>query len=228
MGDRAPWVILTDIEGTTTPVAFVHDVLFPFARARLGDFLKRHAQRPDVADCVSQIERLAAGRPALEALLDWMDKDAKITPLKTLQGLIWDEGYLSGELKGEIYPDVPPMLRAWHASGKKLYVYSSGSEAAQRLIFGYSVVGDLATLFSGFFDTRIGAKREAASYASIAARIGVPPSAILFLSDIGQELDAAASAGLITCQLVRPEDGTVPWPCARQAANFLEVDRLLT
>jgi enolase-phosphatase E1 len=120
------------------------------------------------------------------------------------------------------------VLRAWHARGKQLFVYSSGSVAAQRLIFGHSVAGDLASLFSGFFDTRIGAKREAASYMAIAAEIGVPAGAILFLSDIGQELDAAAAAGMMTCQLVRPQDGTTAWPGAPLAADFHEVDRLLT
>jgi enolase-phosphatase E1 len=228
MGDARPVAILTDIEGTTTPISFVRDVLFPYARARLPDFLARHGEAPEVAGSLREVRRLAPDRPALDALLDWMDQDAKITPLKTLQGLIWDEGYASGELKGAVYPDVPPVLRAWHEAGRRLYVYSSGSEAAQRLIFRHSVAGDLAGLFSGFFDTRAGAKREPASYAAIAGRIGASPGAILFLSDTGQELDAAAGAGLATCQLVRAEDGTVPWPGARQAADFRTVDALLT
>ena len=215
-----PAAIVTDIEGTTTPIAFVRDVLFPFARARLPGFLATHGNEPEVAAALAEAAMLAAGTPVLQALLGWMDDDAKVTPLKTLQGLIWDQGYRNGKLKGVIYPDVPPVLRRWHAAGVRLHVYSSGSEAAQRLIFGYSDAGDLAGLFDGFFDTRIGAKREAASYAAITHTIGVPAADIVFLSDIGPELDAAATAGLQTCQLVRAADGTQAWPGHRQAQDF--------
>jgi enolase-phosphatase E1 len=215
-----PAAIVTDIEGTTTPIAFVRDVLFPYARARLGGFLADHAQDPAIARIVAEAAALADGEPVEQALLRWMDADAKVTPLKTLQGLIWDDGYRRGELKGMIYPDVPPVLRSWHAAGIALYVYSSGSEAAQKLIFGHSDAGDLSLLFSGFFDTRIGAKREPASYAAIAQAIGVAAPHILFLSDIGQELDAAAAAALQTCQLVRAGDGTIPWHGHRVAHDF--------
>jgi enolase-phosphatase E1 len=211
-----PTAIVTDIEGTTTPIAFVRDVLFPYARARLPAFLAEHGADPVVAEAAT----LAGGRPVLEALLGWMDADAKVTPLKAIQGLIWDEGYARGELLGRIYPDVPPVLRRWRAQGIRLYVYSSGSEAAQRLIFGHSDAGDLGALFSGFFDTRVGAKREAASYASIARGIGLPPGEILFLSDIEAELDAAAESGVATCQLVRAEDGTVASVRHAVAADF--------
>jgi enolase-phosphatase E1 len=215
-----PAAIVTDIEGTVTPISFVRDVLFPYARARMGGFLADHAQNPAIAAIIAEAAALAQGEPVQQALLRWMDADAKVTPLKTLQGLIWDDGYRRGELKGVIYPDVPPVLRSWHAAGITLYVYSSGSEAAQKLIFGHSDAGDLAPLFSGFFDTRIGAKREPASYAAIAQAIGVAASQILFLSDIGQELDAAAASTLQTCQLVRAEDGTTPWPGHRRAHDF--------
>jgi enolase-phosphatase E1 len=211
-----PTAIVTDIEGTTTPIAFVRDVLFPYARARLPGFLAEHSGDPVVAEAAA----LADGRPVLEALLAWMDADAKVTPLKAIQGMIWNEGYARGELLGRIYPDVPPVLRKWRAQGIRLYVYSSGSEAAQRLIFGHSDAGDLGALFSGFFDTRVGAKREAASYASIARSVGVPPGEILFLSDIEAELDAAAESGLATCQLVRAEDGTVASARHAVAADF--------
>jgi enolase-phosphatase E1 len=215
-----PTAIVTDIEGTTTPIAFVRDVLFPYARARLPGFLAKHAQDQAVAAIIEQTETLAPGEPVQQALLRWMDADAKVTPLKTLQGLIWDDGYRCGELKGVIYPDVPPVLRRWHAAGLRLYVYSSGSEAAQRLIFGHSDAGDLAALFDGFFDTRIGPKREAASYVAIAQAIRAPAGDTLFLSDIGQELDAAAAAGLRTCQLVRAADETKPWPGHLHAEDF--------
>ena len=223
MSEGRPTAIVTDIEGTTTPIAFVRDVLFPYARTRLAAFLAGHAQDPAVAAIIAQATKLAEGEPVQQALLRWMDTDAKVTPLKTLQGLIWDDGYRRGELKGVIYPDVPPKLRQWHAAGIHLYVYSSGSEAAQKLIFGHSDAGDLAGLFNGFFDTRIGGKREPASYAAIAQAIGAPAAEILFLSDIGQELDAAAVSGLQTCQLVRAADGTKPWPGHRQSADFPHV-----
>jgi enolase-phosphatase E1 len=122
--------VVTDIEGTTTPIAFVHDVLFPYARTRLAEFLRVHAQRPDVAACVAETRRLAPGADPLETLLGWMDADAKIGPLKALQGMIWAEGYADGALKGDLYPDVAPALRRWRAAGIRLYVYSSGSVAA--------------------------------------------------------------------------------------------------
>jgi enolase-phosphatase E1 len=218
-----PTAIVTDIEGTTTPIAFVRDVLFPYARGRLSGFIAGHMEEPAVASIIAQAVMLADGEPVQQALLRWMDTDAKVTPLKTLQGLIWDDGYRRGELKGVLYPDVPPMLQHWHAAGIRLYVYSSGSEAAQKLIFRHSDAGDLVGLFSGFFDTRIGGKREPASYAAIAQAIGVAAPGILFLSDIGQELDAAAASGLQTCQLVRATDGTKPWPGHRQSADFPHV-----
>ena len=200
--------VVVDIEGTTTPIAFVRDTLFPFARARLPAFLAAHASEPPVAAELAEIRRLHPAADPLATLSGWMDADAKVTPLKALQGMIWDEGYRSGELRGAVYPDVPPALRAWHAAGVKLFVYSSGSVPAQRQIFGHSTAGDLAPLFSDFFDTRIGAKRERDSYDRIAIATGNPAPSLLFLSDVGAELDAAAAAGLRTCQLVRPEDGT--------------------
>ena len=214
--------VMVDIEGTTTPIAFVRDTLFPFARARLPSFLAECGHKPPVAAELAEVRRLHPGADPLETLNGWMDADAKVTPLKALQGMIWDEGYRSGELRGAVYPDVPPALRAWHAAGLKLFVYSSGSVAAQRQIFGHSTAGDLAGLFADFFDTRIGAKRERDSYDRIAIATGNPATFLLFLSDVGAELDAAAAAGLRTCQLVRPEDGTVAvdgHPIARDFNN---------
>ena len=215
--------ILTDIEGTTTPIAFVRDELFPYARAKLPTFLNTHATNPDIAATLAEAASLAPGRPVLDALLAWMDEDAKITPLKTLQGLIWNEGYTSGELLGRLYPDVPPALQTWHAQGLSLHVYSSGSEAAQRLIFGHSNAGNLAALFTNFFDARIGPKRSPASYQAIARAISLPPEEILFLSDIEAELDAAYVAGLATSQLVRAQDGTIASQRHRVARDFSEV-----
>lgn len=193
-----------DIEGTTTPIAFVHDVLFPYARANLPALLRDRAYEPEVAAAIVGIP----GDDKLATLLAWMDRDEKATPLKTLQGIVWDAGYAAGSLKGVLYPDVAPALYQWHASGRTLAIYSSGSVAAQRLIFGHSTAGDLTPLLAAYFDTTTGAKRDQASYTAIAASLGLAPGQILFLSDVGAELDAAATAGLQTCQLVRPADGT--------------------
>ncbi len=218
-----PAAVITDIEGTTTPIAFVRDTLFPYARARMAEFIATPAAAPHVAETLA----MAPGRPVLETLLDWMDHDAKVTPLKALQGLIWDEGYADGTLKGAIYPDVTPLLRRWSRSGVRLYVYSSGSVAAQRLLFGHSVDGDLTGLFQGFFDTRVGPKREPDSYDRLCIGINTPPAEVLFLSDVEAELDAAQTAGLRTCQLVRGADGTVASESHLVAASFAEVASLI-
>ena len=215
--------VLTDIEGTTTPTAFVHDTLFPFARARLKLLLEERGREPAVAAELAEVARLAPGVPPLDALLAWMDRDAKVTPLKALQGIVWADGYASGELQGTLYPDVAPNLRRWAAAGVRLFVYSSGSVAAQRLIFRHSTAGDLAPLFEGFFDTRVGAKRELDSYDRIAIGIGVPTAELLFLSDLEAELDAAAAAGLRTCQVLRPQDGAAVAAAHPTAADFTAV-----
>lgn len=215
-----PAAILTDIEGTTSRIAFVRDSLFPYARARLPELLAGSATDPAVAAELDEVRKLAPGQDVLAALLGWMDTDAKVTPLKALQGLIWAEGYASGALKGDLYPDVAPALRRWAGAGLRLYVYSSGSVPAQKLIFGHSVAGNLTPLFTGFFDTRVGGKRETSSYTSIAAGLGLPAEEVLFLSDIAAELDAAAEGGMQTCQLVRAEDGTVPSARHHTAADF--------
>jgi enolase-phosphatase E1 len=211
-----PAAIITDIEGTTTPIAFVRDTLFPYARARLAEALTWPTAQPIIAD----VESMAPGRPVLETLTAWMDADAKVTPLKDLQGLIWDEGYATGALRGALYPDVTPSLRRWSRAGLRLHVYSSGSVHAQRLLFGHSVDGDLTPLFAGFFDTNIGPKRAPESYDRLCIGINTPPHEVLFLSDVEAELDAAASAGLRTCQLLRAEDGTIATDRHATATDF--------
>ena len=225
MSGVPPAAVVTDIEGTTTRISFVHDVLFPYARDRMAAFLAARAEDPAVRAALAEVAAMAPETAPLDALLGWMDRDAKVTPLKTLQGMIWDQGYAEGVLRGELYPDVAPALRRWRAGGVRLYVYSSGSEAAQKLLFRHSVDGDLTGLFSGFFDTRIGGKREGASYRGVATAIGVPAGEILFLSDIGAELDAALGAGILACQLVRPADGTVASAGHARAGDFGEVGR---
>lgn len=219
--------IVTDIEGTTSSIDFVHQTLFPYARQHLRRYLHEHASAPHVqaqlaATAALEGRALASIDEAADVLERWIAEDRKATPLKDLQGLIWAEGYAAGELSGHVYPDTAPHLRRWHGDGKRLYVYSSGSEAAQKLIFGHSDAGDLTPLFSGYFDTRIGMKREAASYRTILERIALPGDAVLFLSDIGEELDAAREAGMQTCQLIR-DDKARPFPAHRQARDFSDV-----
>ena len=200
--------IVTDIEGTTTPIAFVHEVLFPYARARLAAFCLSHADEPQVASALAAARELA-GTPDLPLdgtitlLTQWMDEDRKAGPLKTLQGMIWQAGYEEGVLKGQVYEDAAALLICWQTQGIRLYVYSSGSVAAQKLIFGFSDKGDLTPLFSGYFDTAIGAKVEAASYAAIAKAIGFAPAEILFLTDMQAEVDAARAAGLTVARIDR-------------------------
>jgi enolase-phosphatase E1 len=172
-----PKAILVDIEGTTTSLSFVHETLFPYARARLPAFVTKHGGD-------------------LTQLIAWMDADAKVTELKDIQGKIWAEGYAAGELKGQVYPDAAGALRRWHDAGISLAVFSSGSVAAQKLIFGHSDQGDLSPLFSGWFDTTTGPKRESESYRKIATALGEAPQDVLFLSDIVQETDAAKAAGM--------------------------------
>ncbi|KES21873.1 MULTISPECIES: acireductone synthase [Pseudomonas] len=200
--------ILTDIEGTTSAVSFVFDVLFPYAAAHLPDFVREHAGEPEVAAQLDAV-RAESGEAGADVerciaiLLQWIAEDRKATPLKALQGMVWEQGYRAGQLKGHVYPDAVEALRRWKAEGYDLYVYSSGSIQAQKLIFGCSEAGDLAPLFSGYFDTTSGPKREAASYARIVEAIGLPAEQVLFLSDVVQELDAAREAGLATIGLAR-------------------------
>lgn len=225
MSALPPIAVLTDIEGTTTPIAFVRDVLFPYARQRMADWV----DRPDaeVRAEIAQIEQMVPGQAPLTTLLHWMDQDAKVAPLKNLQGMIWAEGYADGTLKGLLYPDVAPCLRRWSRGGVRLFVYSSGSVEAQKLLFGHSTEGDLTGLFGGFFDTRIGVKRDSESYTRLAIGLNVPMLEVLFLSDVEAELDAAAMAGMRTCQLVRPEDGTLASDRHPVAADFAEVAEMI-
>jgi enolase-phosphatase E1 len=213
--------ILTDIEGTTSAIAFVKETLFPFAEAALDGFLDAQGAAPDVAAILAEVP----GPDPRATLRQWMREDAKVTPLKSLQGLIWRAGFEDGRLKGHLWPDVAACLRAWEAGGLTLAVYSSGSVGAQRLLFRHSRDGDLEPLFRGFFDTTTGGKREAASYAAIAAALSLPPAEILFLSDVAEELDAAAASGLATCQLVRAGDGTLPCGRHAEAPDFRAVAR---
>jgi enolase-phosphatase E1 len=221
--------VLTDIEGTTSSITFVHEVLFPYARARMADYVRMHTDLLSVQACIAEAKETMALEQGLDAdtervieqLIQWIDEDRKHPALKKLQGYIWRFGYENGDFKGHVYEDVLPALRLWQDRGMGLGVYSSGSVEAQQLLFGFSVEGDLNPYFSANFDTAIGHKREPASYAAIAQELGLPAKEILFLSDIGAELDAAKAVGMHTCQLLRP--GTEPVEGHAHAKDFSEV-----
>jgi enolase-phosphatase E1 len=222
-------VVITDVEGTTTPISFVKAVLFPYSDHALGGFLERNATDPATRAILDDV-RAEAGLPAearieeyVATLREWIRADRKVTPLKTLQGMIWRDGYQRGEFEAPVYPDAVDALRRWHAAGIRLYVYSSGSVEAQRLLFAHTDHGDLTPLFSGYFDTRIGAKTESDSYRALAAAIGASAGDCLFLSDSALELEAAAAAGMATIQLLRPEDAPTPGR-HNQAVSFAEID----
>lgn len=217
--------IVTDIEGTTSSIRFVKDVLFPYARRRLPAFIVTHADTPEVqhwlAEAAKEAHFVAAEQQEMiDLLVRWIDDDKKSTALKALQGMIWREGYEGGEYQAHVYPEVAAKLAEWKAAGLPLYVYSSGSVAAQQLFFGYSEAGDLSGLFSGWFDTETGPKRAADSYRAIATAIGLEPAQVLFLSDIVEELDAAADAGMATVLLARDEGGCPAEARHRCVTNF--------
>ncbi len=222
---------VVDVEGTTSTIAFVHDVLFPYADAHLDEYVRAYRTEPEVASAMREAADMAGEQPdaddatVLAHLHRWIADDRKVTPLKALQGRIWAEGYGRGDLHGHVYADAAAALRRWHAAGVRLYVYSSGSIAAQRTLFAHSVAGDLSSLFSGNFDTTIGPKREVASYRAITAAIDLPAPDIVFLSDVDAELDAAQTAGMQTVRLLRAAD-TSPGATTTHpsATSFAEID----
>ncbi len=221
--------ILTDIEGTTSSISFVRDVLFPYAAQHLPMFVRANAQDSVVLEQMRAVaQEVGTAETDYEAiivaLLQWIAEDRKATPLKTLQGMLWEHGYKNGDYSAHVYEDAFKQLRAWHAVGMPLYVYSSGSIQAQKLFFGYSEFGDLTPLFKDYFDTTSGAKQEQISYQCIAQAIGLPPENILFLSDIAAELDAAKAAGMQTCWLVRPQDNSADAAAIRTAVHPVACD----
>ena len=207
-------VILTDIEGTTSSISFVKDVLFPYARRELPRFVREHGHEPEVRRWLDQVAvengAVCSDDVIVETLQGWIDQDRKHTALKALQGLVWRDGYEDADFTAHIYPDAAAALRRWHGDGYPLAVYSSGSVAAQRLFFGHSDAGDLIPVFDAFFDTEVGHKRDAASYRTIAGRLGRDPATVVFLSDIVEELDAAREAGMRTVLVDRREDYPEP------------------
>jgi enolase-phosphatase E1 len=212
-------LVLLDIEGTTTPIAYVHEVLFSYARQHLPAYLERRRQTPEVPEA-ARLRRpeppadLAGGEPPpplsgaegdLAPYALWlMDRDRKSPGLKRLQGHVWEEGYQAGTLRGQVYDDVPGAITRWRAAGIEVAIYSSGSALAQRRLFESVPDGDLTPHLRGFFDTAVGAKRDPASYASIAQATARRPGQLLFVSDVAAELDAARTAGCRTALCVRP------------------------
>jgi len=221
--------VITDIEGTTTSVTFVYNVLFPYFRERV-EILTSMLDDKTVRKCFDGVislvkkeeERLIPDAEIPSILKQWSEQDRKITELKVLQGVIWEAGYKNGEIKGHLYPEVNEALKNWSDKGVQLGVYSSGSVAAQKLLFGFSDHGDLTGLFSYYFDTTVGQKREPNSYYQIQNQIEVEPAEILFLSDVVEELDAAIAAGWHGIQLVR--EGTVKGNIHQTVQNFNQID----
>lgn len=207
--------ILSDIEGTTTSISFVVDTLFPYFLEQLPLWRKK-IELPEVKTQIEATQALVLAeenksispKQAFDYLEAWCKADRKAPPLKALQGVIWKAAYLNGQIQGHLYPEVADCLKQWKTKGRQLGIYSSGSVAAQKLLFGYSEAGDLTPLFSHYFDTQMGHKRETQSYLNIQQTIGLPANEILFLSDVPQELAAAQAAGLEVAHLLRP--GTAP------------------
>ncbi len=222
----APRAVLTDIEGTTTPSSFIQDVLLPFALDALPDWASR-IDLPEVAGVLAEVRRMVPDQSELTTLRHWSERDLKIAPLQQLQGMIWEQGYADGALRGQVYPDIAPHLHAWAAKAVRVFTFTSGSIQAQRLIFGHSVDGDLSGLIAGFFDTRIGAKRDPETYVRLAIAMNVPPPAVAFLSDVEAELDAATTAGMRTCHIIRPRSTTEPSQRHPVAADFAAAAALL-
>jgi len=219
--------ILLDIEGTTTPISFVYDVLFPFARRNLETYLP-HANLSDLHSEYEEDIRLGLDPPPWSTVpvhyVEWlMDQDRKSTALKRMQGEIWLDGYQKGELHGDVFQDVPPALEWWRRKGVDVRIFSSGSVLAQRLLFSSTHAGDLTRFLNGYFDTTTGPKNEPASYKTIAAAFGFAPSEILFVSDVTRELDAARMAGMKTRLCLRPGNHPQPENDHHRIASFEEI-----
>jgi enolase-phosphatase E1 len=233
-------LLLLDIEGTTSALTFVHDILFPYARRGIAGYLDRNLPSRALRHALQRMA-IDAGTTSLQtwcphpwpspAAREWiiakvnhlMDVDAKQTGLKRLQGLIWEAGYHDGTLRAHVFPDVPARLREWAATGMPVRIYSSGSVAAQKLFFAHTEVGDLTGLLSGYYDTAIGSKLDMASYRAIARDVHLTPEELLFLSDVPEELDAAQQAGLATGLVERPGNRPTPQTQHARICSFHEI-----
>ena len=251
--------LVLDIEGTTTPIEFVDQILFPYARTHAAEYLARHHESTDCRKAVALLRKEHAADPPIDVAQDFspavrdvaqdfspavsdvaqdfspavivayvgwlMDRDRKSPGLKALQGLIWQDGFRSGELRGQVYPDVPPAFERWHRRGLDIYIYSSGSVLAQQLLFGSTQAGDLTKFLKGYFDTAVGPKTSPDSYRAISERIHVASSEIRFVSDVLRELDAAQKSGMRTTLCVRggnPTSGSEGHPVIRSFAAIVE------
>ena len=220
--------ILMDIEGTTSSISFVKDVLFPYFLLNIDD-INKLSNIKEVKYAFGQVLRIVkreenrditTSEEVILQLKKWCGQDLKITPLKTLQGILWQKGYQNGELLGHVYDDVPEMLENWNFLGKKMGIFSSGSVNAQKLLFSHSVKGNLSTYFSNYFDTNIGSKRDSDTYSLITKQLALPSNRILFLSDVIEELAAADMAGMKTIQITR-EGNLQSWP--QSVSDFSEI-----
>jgi enolase-phosphatase E1 len=224
--------VLLDIEGTTTSISFVFDVLFPYAASHLAEFLAARGGDAEVRaacdlvrrDALPEEQRLAPEAQVLAVVRRQMAADNKATGLKQLQGLIWKHGYESGAIKGHVYADVPTCFAAWRQQGRPIAIYSSGSVLAQRLLFRHSIAGDLGASIAGYYDTTSGSKREPASYATIAAAWGIAPAGITFCTDQPAEAEAAAAAGMNPVVLMRP--GNAPLPAGLRYPVHADLTRI--
>jgi enolase-phosphatase E1 len=231
--------VLLDIEGTTSPISFVYETLFPYAREHLGSFLHEHSSDPAVTSIFEELKSAnlndvpegappITGRDLLQEITDYlvwlMDRDRKTAPLKALQGLIWEQGFSQGELQSEIFADVPACLHQWHEAGLQIAIYSSGSVLAQKMVFRYTPYGDLTNLISGYFDTGFGPKKQPQSYQRIVADLQVAAEQVMFVSDIAEELEAARTAGLGTALSIRPgnqaQDGVAEYQTIHSLADL--------
>ncbi|NPA13003.1 MAG: acireductone synthase [Aquificae bacterium] len=221
-------VILLDIEGTIAPISFVKEVLFPYSKERIDSFLKENKDDPQVAQIINQVKEIAnveTLEEVAETLKRWIDEDRKITPLKDLQGLIWKEGFETGQLKAPLYPDAYNKMKQWKEKGYPMYIYSSGSVEAQKLFFSHTEKGNILHWFKGFFDTKIGNKKETSSYLKIAQQIGEKPEKFVFFSDNEDEITASAKAGMEVYRVAREGETEFipdfPYP---QIRTFNEVE----
>ncbi|MCL1059378.1 acireductone synthase [Shewanella gelidimarina] len=224
MGIRA---IVVDTAGTTTDLNFIEDILFPYSAKALPAFLEENQHNVLVENCICDVQDIALEPDAdlvrvTEILLQWISEDRKATPLKTIQGLIWKQGYANGEFKGHIFPDFIEALDGYKQKGLRVYSFSSGSVDAQKLLFGNSDAGDLTDKFNGHFDTRTGNKRFKQAYCNILNTISLSPKQILFVSDVLEELKAASEAGLNVAQMVR--DDSQRTGDFKQVSSFAELD----
>jgi enolase-phosphatase E1 len=236
--------VLLDIEGTTTPIAFVHEVLFSYARSQVRRFLLEHFASAEVLADLQQLREehdldvkqnlqppalvegpRDAAVNSLAAYASWLiDRDRKSPGLKSLQGKIWQQGYSDGSLKAELFADVRPALERWRRAGLKISIFSSGSSLAQKLLFAHTAAGDLSGLIDNYFDTTVGSKTEAASYRRIVSALRLPAQNLLFISDVVPELDAAAAAGMRTLLCVRP--GNRPQPFTERYRKIRDFDEI--